>query len=243
MRRIRRIIILARLSLVSCSWGYCRCTASQSVPKFYELAMELQPEEADQAGDEFERQVVAMASDLEEGHRWSLVLTDHQVNGWLATDLLQKFPNLLPKEVEAPRIAFREQMASLACRVNTEKVSTVLSVNLEAYLTNEPNEIAIRVQRVRAGVLPVPLTKILDQITEVAHQSGISLRWTQREGDPVALVALPVERPELRPGVVLERLEMGTGELVVEGVADDSGTGSQSRLAESTSGETPNSQR
>jgi hypothetical protein len=250
MRRVRRIILLCAANAILAFAGlWSLYRASQSVPEFYELALELEAEQADKAGDELERQVVAMASDLEEGRRWELVLSDQQINGWLATDFVEKFPKLLPRDVQEPRVSFQDQTTSVACRIKNDKVSTVLSVKLDAYLTEQPNEIAVRVQRVRAGMLPVPLTKILDQITAAAQQSGISLRWTQQDGDPVALVALPVERPEIRPGVVLERLEIGGGELVVSGVADDRSVQTaeqaidQSRLAESTSADAKNRQR
>jgi hypothetical protein len=250
MRRVRQIILLCAaiaLSALAGLWSLYR--ASQSVPEFYELALELEAEQADEAGDELERQVVAMASDLEEGRRWELVLSDQQINGWLASDFNEKFPQLLPRDVQEPRVSFQDQMTCVACRINNDKVSTVLSVKLDAYLTDQPNEIAVRVQRVRAGVLPVPLTKILDQITAAAQQSGISLRWTQQDGDPVALVALPVERPDIRPGVVLERLEIGAGELVVSGIANDPSRLTdeqaldQPRFAESPSSDANNRQR
>jgi hypothetical protein len=227
------IVILAIVSLL----GLYR--ASQAVPEFYELALKQETTAAGLAGDELERRVVAMSSDLNEGNHWELILTDEQVNGWLATDLETKFPNLLPRQVHEPRVAFQDQAAHVACRLDSQNVSTVLSLKLEAYLTDRANEIAVRVRRVRAGVLPVPLTKILDQITAAAHQSGVTLHWSQQDGDPVALVALPVERPELRSGVVLQQLTMGTGKIVVSGTADDvppapSEPVGQPRVAEST---------
>jgi hypothetical protein len=216
----RLFIVLMAMVLIGASSMFGLYRASQSVPEFYELAIEQETAAADRAGDELERQVVAMANDLEAGEHWELALTDEQINGWLATDLREKFPQLLPREVQEPRVAFKDRAAHVACRLDTGRVSTVLSLKLETYLTDQPNEIAVRVQRVRAGLLPVPLTKILDQITAVALQSGVSLRWSQRDGDPVALVAFPTQRPELRPGVVLQRLEVGSGELLVSGRAD-----------------------
>jgi hypothetical protein len=249
MHRIRRfgflgvtIVMLVAASVI----GLYR--ASQSVPDFYELALEVESDAADQAGDELERQVIAMASDVEQGERWELVLTDHQVNGWLAADLTRKFPDLLPPELRQPRVSFQDEMTYLACQLNSGKVSTVLSLQLDPYLTEQPNEIAVRVRRVRAGMLPVPLTKLLDQISVAAQKSGLSLRWSQLDGDPVALVALPVERPELRAGVMLDQLEVGRGALVVSGTADERNEDQQATIARQprsvgSSGETSKNQR
>jgi hypothetical protein len=232
MHRIRRFgfLGLTVAILVAASvMGLYR--ASQSVPDFYATALKLEFDAAGQAGDELERQVVEMANDLPKRERSALVLTDQQVNGWLATDLTEKFPYLLPPQLQEPRVSFQGETTLVACQLNTGKVSTVLSLQLDPYLTQQPNEIAIRVRRVRAGVLPVPLTKLLDQISEAAHRSGLSLRWSQEDGDPVALVALPVERPEIRSGVMLEQRQVGTGALVVSGTADGQNDGRKATVA------------
>jgi hypothetical protein len=249
MHRIRRfgflgvtVAVLVAASVV----GLYR--ASQSVPDFYETALEIESDAAGQAGDELERQVVAMANDLQEGERWELVLTDQQVNGWLATDLTEKFPELLPPQLQQPRVSFQDETTYVACQLHSGKVTTVLSLQLDPYLTQQPNEIAVRVRRVRAGMLPVPLTKLLDQISDAARRSGLSLRWSQEDGDPVALLALPVERPEIRSGVLLEQLDVATGALVVSGTADertkaDSSSVAHQARSRSTSGTVSNRHR
>ena len=185
--------------------------ASQVVPSFYEEALAVQSNIAVQAGDELEQNVVGITGDIEQGASWQLVLTDQQINGWLASDLQEKFPALLPSDVHEPRVAFKDRVAHVACRIAAANVSTVLSFKLDAYVTDRQNEVAVRVYEVRAGRLPVPLTKMLDQITSAARQSGLSMRWSHLDGDPVALIALPVEQPEARPGVVLDRLDVATG--------------------------------
>ncbi len=49
------------------------------------------------------------------GH-WSAVFTDEQINGWLAADLPEKFPQLLPPEIQDPRVVFAPGQLQLACR-------------------------------------------------------------------------------------------------------------------------------
>jgi hypothetical protein len=212
--------------------------ASQSVPDFYQEALQAPPQRADQAGDEFEQEVVALHNELRDSDTWELALTDQQVNGWLATDLPEKFPGLLPEEAEEPRVAFRDEAIFVACRIDSGKLRAVLSLKLQPYLTDQPNEIAVRVDQVRAGALPIPLSQVLEQVSVAAINSGIPLRWAQEGSDPVALVSLPMDHPDLRRGVVLEQLEVATGRFRVAGRAD----GSQSRVADSA-GQYPNDQR
>ncbi len=195
--------------------------ASQSVPDFYQAALEFEPEEADKAGDQLEQQVIQLHNDVEQGASWELQLTDAQINGWLATDLPEKFPGLLPGEVEDPRVAFQDGMTHVACRLKTTKLNTVLSLVLDAYLTEQTNEIAIRIDKARAGLVPVPLKGVLESVATAAKQSGLQLRWTQDSGDPVALIQIPTDREDLRSGVVVQSMQIDEGKITVLGTADE----------------------
>lgn len=220
--RILRRLLLCLLVLVAvvgvCLYSLFR--ASQSVPDFYTAALELDSRMADDAGDELEQQVVELHNELESGQSWELVLTAEQVNGWLATDLEQKFPGLFPSEVRQPRVAFQDGATHIACRLETPKVKTILSMALEPYLTEVPNELAIRVAHVRAGRVPIPLSGLLDKVAAAAMKAQFPLRWSQAAGDPVAIVRVPTEREELRPGIVIESVRVEDGKLYVSGKAD-----------------------
>ena len=205
--------------------------ASQSVPEFYQAALELELEEADEAGEQLEHRVLELQNDLDAGESWRLQLSETQINGWLSQDLPQKFPKLLPSEVKAPRVALEDGKALVACRIETKKFSSVLSLCLTPYLTEEPNVVALRISKVRAGRLPVPLGDTLDKITNSARKSGIEVRWGQEDGDPVALVTLPSESPDLKQGVLLEMLEIANTEVTLAGTA---AVENQSRVANST---------
>lgn len=213
------MLMLALLSIFAAATSLGLYRASQSVPDFYHEALAFDAEAADVAGDQLEQKVVELHNVLETGPNWELCFSDQQVNGWLATDFVEKFPNLLPGEVKDPRISFQDNGAHIACRVDSGTASAVVSMKLEAYLTDQPNEIAVRVAHVRAGILPVPLAKVLDRVSAAARRSGIDLRWAQQDGDPIAVVALPTERPDVRNDVIVETLQIGAGMLRVGGSA------------------------
>lgn len=192
--------------------------AATQVPEFYLQALEHDPVEAKEAGDELERRALELRNDAQQGGQWEAVFTAEQVNGWLAVDLVNKFPNLLPPEVQSPRVAMSPSDVQLAFRFQNAQVNTVVSLSLGVSLTEEPNVVAIRVRKARAGSLPVPLAQFLDQIAQAAHEADIDLRWSRVEGDPVALVRLPIEHTELPDRTLhLEAIELKPNQVRLAG--------------------------
>jgi hypothetical protein len=195
--------------------------ATQQVPEFYEQALAQQPVEQKAAADQLERQVLELHNEARKPGRWEARFSQEQINGWLAADLPEKFPGALPDGVSAPRVAIEPNHMQLAVRYEQGDVSTVLSLTGDAHLTDRPNEVAIQIEHVRAGAFPVPLAQFLDKIAERAGEAGLPMRWSEHEGDPVALVTLPLDRKEFKGKQLhVERLEIGAGEIVVSGRTD-----------------------
>jgi hypothetical protein len=192
--------------------------ATQQVPEFYQHALARQPREQKAAADQLERQVLELHNEARRPGRWEARFSQEQINGWLAADLPTKFPGALPDGVSDPRVAIDPNHMQLAVRYDQGDVSTVLSMAGDAYLTDRPNEVAVHIDHVRAGAVPVPLAQFLDQIAERFIDAGLPLRWTEQEGDPVALVTLPLDREEFKgKQLQVERLEICDGEIVVSG--------------------------
>lgn len=210
------LVIVAGVSL----WSVYR--ASQQVPEFYAEALAAPPQVQAEAGQELERKALALNSQVRRPGRWEARFTQDQINGWLAVDLPRKFPGSLPSGAADPRVAVTDDELQLAVRFQKGNVNTVFSAAGEAYLTDQPNELAVRIVSVRAGALPVPLARFLDEIAVRAARSGLPLKWTESEGDPVALVKLPLEGPEFRgKRLVLEELRLEEGVIVVAGRTDE----------------------
>jgi hypothetical protein len=202
--------------ILACLLGAFR--AARHEPEFYQRALLMEPQQQQEAGEQLERSVLELHNNVRKPGRWEAVFTDEQLNGWLSRDLEIKFPQLLPTGVSAPRIALDPQQARIACRYETPKINTVVSLALEVHLTDEPNVVAIRVRKARAGALPLPLKGFLDRIADVALQSGLVLRWAQEDGDPVALFKIPSEHEDyLTQGVFLESVELRDGAVYLAG--------------------------
>jgi hypothetical protein len=193
-----------------------------AVPEFYAQAL-TRPAPArppKEAAAELEREVLTVQNHLQQAEPWQLVLKEEDINAWVATELPEKMPRLLPKEVEDPRIVIRDERVYFACR-HEKALGGVLSVVLEPRLTEERNELALRVQSVSLGRLPLPQAQYLEAVTKAAARSNLALRWEEHEGTAVAKVIVPDQYEDLRDRVVkIESLEVRDGELVIQGTSE-----------------------
>lgn len=220
MRRNVRLIIVALILLAAFTGAAAALlySASRHQPQFYQQALRIEPELQREAGDELEQNVLELHNSARDEGRWEAVFTESQINGWLAADLPEKFPHMLPVGTDQPRVSIDPQRIKIACRYQRGKVNTVISFNLSVNLTTEPNTLAIRVSKVRAGALPVPLKRFLSPITKAGADSDITLRWSQTDGDPVALVTVPHQHEDYsHREIYLESIEMRNGEVALAG--------------------------
>ena len=207
MRKKLRIAAVIGLSLlVLAAVGlFVLHMASQQVPAFYRQAMAMEPAVQRQASDQMLQQATALASDLQKEGRWQALFTAEQINGWLAVDLVENHPKALPKTVRDPRVAVSRDRVTLACRFRRGSFSSVLSLTMEPCLP-EPNVLALRICKARAGLLPVPLGEILDRISKAAGEANLHVRWRQVDGDPVVFITIPPPRNQEKRGVRIEEL-------------------------------------
>lgn len=222
MRTVWRRLLYAALAVLVLVLGFLGWAyrATQQAPEFYVRQLELEAFQK-RAGDALEKQALQLNSQIRKSERWQARFTAEDINGWLAVDLPQKFPQALPSDVQSPRVAIDPEMIQLACKVESPRFSSVVSLGLQPYVTSEPNVIALRVKQLAAGSLPLPLSQYMEQITEQCAKSGLPLRWTEEEGDPVALVTLPLEPKDFQDRQVrLEQIELAQGEIILSGTSE-----------------------
>lgn len=192
--------------------------AIHTVPAEYEQVRHRPVAEHKASGAELERHASNLSNKARQQGQWQGVFTQDQINGWLAVDLPEKFPDEIPEQFSEPRITLSPDRARVYCRYNDGTADTILSLDVSIYLTGEPNEIAIRLRGACAGTLPIPVGEVVERITEEARSTQLRLRWSQAEGDPVALVSIPPE--ELADGkiVLLDKLEIRDKEIFLSGL-------------------------
>ncbi len=192
--------------------------ASQRVPDFYRQAIATNPGTQREACDTFIANVTGLASDLHRPGHWQRLFTANQINAWLALELTNDYPALVESQLTDPRIAIHEGEATIACCYDNGGTSVVLSLTVDVYLS-EPNVLALRIRRARAGTLPIPLAGVLEAISAAAGELKLRLEWRKSQGDPVALVTFGVPNDSRSSRLALESVELHEGELFVAGTA------------------------
>jgi hypothetical protein len=188
-------------------------------PKFYRDALAVEPEAQEKGSDQMLQRTAALVSDVQKPGKWHTRFTAKQINGWLAIDFVKNHLAALPPQFSDPRVAIDSHGIILACRYEGGIVSTVLTLTVEPYVPDE-NVLALRIVRVRAGLVPMPLEKVLDGVSDAARRSEWRIEWRQRGGDPVALLSTPPPDNEGDLAVKIETIRLGKDEIFVSGATE-----------------------
>ena len=214
-RRRTYVIVAATALCAVLAIPWALFSTARHVPAFYRQALASNADERRRASDDLLRRASDLTNIARRERHWSGRFTDDQVNGWLAVDMVENHPELLPNEFSEPRVTIENDGLRIGCRYKAGGISTILSLHASAYLV-EPNLLAIRLHGARAGALPLPLGRILEQISTAANDMDLRLTWRQVDGDPVALVELSSLGDD-DTALVVESLELGEGSFYVAG--------------------------
>jgi hypothetical protein len=193
--------------------------ASQHVPEFYGRATRADRAAQKDASEMMLRKAAAFVSDVGKEEQWKSLFTEDEINGWLAVDLVENHPEALPASVADPRVSIEPDRLTLACRYERDGWKCVFSVEIDVYLA-EPNVVALRIRKARAGAVPLPLDDLLERIATAAGEIDLELRWQQAEGDPVALVSIRPPRGDDKRVVRIESIKLGDGEIYLAGSSE-----------------------
>lgn len=163
--------------------------------------------------------------------RWSADFTTEQVNSYLAENFVTDgtIDNILPDGVREPRITFEDGKIHFAFRYGTPPWSTVVSVDLRVWLVQkEYNLVALELERIRAGLLPVSGRSVLERMAETIrqHNRGIEFNWYRHDGHPVALLRFQADK--VMPTIRLQQLDITHGQMLIQGCAIDAAGGDES---------------
>jgi hypothetical protein len=194
--------------------------AAQHEPEFYRQALAADPAAQKRDSAKMLDNVRKLNNDLHHDQPWQAVFTADEVNAWLALDVPQNDPPLLPGEIRDPRVAIQPDGIMLAARLERGRLKSVVSLKVDVDLDPEKQSLALRIRRVRAGALPWSPSQVLEAITKLAERENLELRWAQADGDPVALLTIPPLKLERREILVrLDSVKLEPGQIVVTGTA------------------------
>jgi hypothetical protein len=186
-------------------------------PSFYRARVQRTPEQRKVEARHFVSQSMQLRNDIANESAWEALFTADQVNAWLAEDLVAHFADLVPRGIREPRVSFEPDRVILAFQMDQGPFTTVVWAVLQVDVRPD-NVLALTLEKVRAGAIPVPARPYLDRFDRLARAYRIDLKWAEEDGCPVALVAYT---PHLnRKDIRLERLQVLDGAIRLTGRSD-----------------------
>jgi hypothetical protein len=230
MARKLRIVAWCTLGAAACMLTFLGFAyqAARHVRPFYEQALEIEPDALQRGSRELESRATTLLSDARQVGEWQAIFTAEQINGWLALQLDELHDGDEHYEkIRDPRVAISPENLTLGFRASSGGVDTVVSVDAGVFLTDE-GAVAIRLMSVRAGALPLPVMQFADEIADACRQLSLPVRWTQRDGQPVAILELQSDESSKRP-LHIDEIKLGEGELYVAGHTKPAAAGKYAR--------------
>jgi hypothetical protein len=156
--------------------------------------------------------------------QWYVAFNEDQINSYFDEDFVRErtFEKILPVGISQPRVAIEPERIRLAFRHSVGRWSTIISLDLRVWLaTREPNVVALELQSLHAGSLPVTAQSLLERVSETARHNNVEVTWYRHHGNPVALLRFQAD--QRTPTVQLQRLELRPGTLVISGRSLEAG--------------------
>jgi hypothetical protein len=173
---------------------------------------------------EFVNSALQLTADSRDKSRWASRFNTEQVNSYFAENLVSdgegKMKELLPEGISDPRVSFGDGKVRLAFRYGTRPWCTVVSVDIRVWLVpNERNVVALEIESVRAGLLPISVQTMLERLAETIRQHNRSMEftWYRYNGHRVALLRLQADR--VVPTIRLDQVDLHDGVLTIQGSA------------------------
>jgi len=221
MTRKHRIAVVGSIAvavLIGCVLGGAYYAARQVRP-FYQQAIQIEPEVLERGSRELESRATALYSDARQQGHWHALFTADQINGWLATQLAANQGREMPTHIRDPRVAITKDAFTLGFRTTSGGLDTVVTVDASVFLT-EGGSVAIRLMSVRAGALPLPVMRLADELADACQKLTLPVRWTQHNGEPVALLETHDGSDSDNSRLYIDTIELGESELYVAGHTD-----------------------
>ncbi len=183
-----------------------------------------------QRSQEFYEEFSQLINSVQPGNEreWYIKLTDEQINSYFAEGFVQSGidERVLPEGISEPRVVLEPDKVRMAFRYKTGPICTIVTIDLGVWLAKkEPNVVALELQGLHAGSLPISAQSLLNMVTETLRErNGIEMSWFRhpQTGNPVALLRFASDQP--RATVQLQAVQVEQGSIVIRGKPVDGGS-------------------
>lgn len=192
------------------------------VPGFYAQAattIPQEPEERKLAAKQLVQETTNLINDIQHADEWAARFKQDEVNSWFLEELTQpKYRDVVPEGVSDPRLVIREGYLQMGFRLQKKGWNGIVSLQLKPWIEAE-NQLAIEIESIRAGIVPIPLEDMLHQLTQKLVDEGWEVKWNHANGHDVAVINLNKKRDPKSP--ILESLTIADGEVRIQGHRKD----------------------
>lgn len=185
------------------------------VPGFYRRALQdaSDPEMRRREAKRFVQRSLRLVEKMQNQDAWSEEFTQQQINGWLAEKLSENSARLLPPDFEEPRIRLDNGALHVGCRVQRDEWEGVVSLRVRPWVPRG-NQLAFEIQSVKAGLLPIPLDRVLRELPRRSEADDWHMEWHRLNGNDVLIVHLDSLNREEH---VLEAVQLTDGAVRLAG--------------------------
>jgi hypothetical protein len=183
-------------------------------PRFYRSQGHLPAESRREQARQFRNQVFQLRNDIANETEWQAAFSEQEINAWLSEDLLVQFADLLPPQIQEPRIAFEMNRVLLGFQANHLPFRPVVWAVILPAVT-EARGLELIFERVSAGTIPVPAARYQEGLSRAAAELGLELTWREEASGPVA--TLRRKEPTAAASIRLSQIQVLPGLLRVTG--------------------------
>ncbi|MSR30135.1 MAG: hypothetical protein EXR99_01395 [Gemmataceae bacterium] len=187
-------------------------------PSFYKGSTQFHHPDQAKKSMEFTTECFEFIAAATNEKEWYGLFREEQINSFFAEELDQsgKPGRLLPDYIQAPRISMDQDRLRLGFRLGQHPWTTVISADMKLWLAkDEPNVLAIQLESLKAGVVPISLISLFDKAADLARQNGIEVTWYRFKGKPVAVLRFQADQN--KPSILLQALSIEKGALTIRG--------------------------
>lgn len=156
---------------------------------------------------------------------WDASFTEKAINSYFDESFVPSgvAERVLPEGVSQPRVVIEPDRLRLAFRYGTHMVTTVVSIDVRVWVAaQERNVVALELQGLHAGALPISAQSLQQQVTDMTRPQNIDVTWYRHKGNPVALLRFQADRT--RPTVHLKQIELRRGFMIIRGSSSEPST-------------------
>jgi hypothetical protein len=160
--------------------------------------------------------VAALHAAFERVGRWEGVVTERQLNAWLALDWPRHHADLADGWGRDARIELGPGKVRAGCRIGRGLLSAISWLEAEVRL-REVNQLGITIADARLGSLPIPRGPVLKSLARRLETLGLVTEIRRFEDQSVLVVYIPSTHEAGGLGHWLEAVRIAPGELAVAG--------------------------